>query len=73
MISSSVIKCFCLVLFITLAGAGELMAQRVEMEMFTLRAAEGSNTAMKPGDDFEVGIKVKNRDVGTLTYVLRTA
>ncbi|MDD4102855.1 MAG: sialidase family protein [Kiritimatiellae bacterium] len=73
MISSSVIKCFCLVLFITLAGASELMAQRVEMEMFTLRAAEGSNTAMKPGDDFEVGIKVKNRDAGTLTYVLRTA
>lgn len=73
MISSSFIRCFWLVLLITLGGVRELMAQLVELETFTLRAVEGSNTALKPGDAFEVGIQVKNRDAGTLTYVLRTA
>lgn len=66
-------KNFCLALLITLFCAGDLIAQRVATELFTLRAVEGSNTAMKPGDEFEVGIKVKNRGAGTLTYVLRTA
>ena len=51
----------------TVATANELTLQE-----FTLRPAVEKSVSMKPGDEFEVGLKVKAVDTGEVTYVIRT-
>ncbi len=52
--------------------AAELLARPITIDVFFLQSAEGHSRELKPGDAFEVGVRVTNRDAGRLTYVLRT-
>lgn len=64
-----------LLLLITIFAASPAIsadASALTLEEFILRPAEETSTAMKPGDDFEVGLKVKAVDTGEITYVIRT-
>ncbi len=49
-----------------------LWAQRLKIDTFTLRAPTDGGRRLALGDTFEVSLRVKNRDAGTLTFVLRT-
>ena len=52
--------------------ATPLLAQRLTIDTFTLRAPTDGGRRLALGDTFEVSLRVKNRDAGTLTFVLRT-
>lgn len=49
-----------------------LLAQRLQLEAFTLHAPAGGGRRLALGETFEAGLRVANRDAGTLTFVLRT-
>ena len=52
--------------------ASPLLAQRIRIDAFTLHALEGGGRQLTCGETFEAGLRVANRDAGTLTFVLRT-
>lgn len=50
----------------------ELLAQAIRIDAFTLQPSKRQSREMKPGDDFDVDVRVTNSDAGLITYVLRT-
>jgi hypothetical protein len=58
--------------FACLALTAPLFAQTIRIDSFTLQSSDGKRGEMKRGDDFEVGVRVRNSDAGRITYVLRT-
>jgi hypothetical protein len=57
---------------VVLVATADLWAQRIRIESFTLQPSDGNSGELKPGDAFEVGVRVTNNDAGLVTYVLRT-
>ncbi len=47
-------------------------AGSLSIEEFTLKPADEKSVSMKPGDEFEVGLKVSAVDTGEITFVIRT-
>ncbi|NQU42213.1 hypothetical protein HQ520_02935, partial [bacterium] len=51
---------------------GSAMAGSITIEEFILRPADEKSVSMKPGDAFDVGVRVIEEDAGMVTYIIRT-
>ena len=66
------LRALTIALFIPALLASPGLSGELSIEEFTLRPAVEKSVSMKPGDEFEVGLKVSAADTGEVTYVIRT-